>query len=138
MMRQLAGSAWRLTAGEWRLVAGACLMAPIAAITVRAFAPLRALRLFTPRASRHTELPPARIATIVDAVLTLAHARCLTKALVLHGLLSRRGVASDLVLGVAVDDRRMRAHAWLERDGCILIGAGEQRYATVWRAGAGA
>jgi len=137
-MRQLAGSARQLTSPEWQIAAEACITAPVAALAVRALAPSRALRLFTPRVSRHPELSVARIAAIVDAVLTLARARCLTKALVLHNLLLKRGIASEVVVGVAIEDRSMRAHAWVERDGRVLIGAGEREYTTMWRGGSAA
>jgi hypothetical protein len=50
-------------------------------------------------------------------------ATCLTQALAAQLLLSRRGYASQLRIGVTRASReRLRAHAWLESDGLILIG----------------
>lgn len=67
-------------------------------------------------------------------------ATCLTQALAAQLLLSRRGHASRLRIGVTRPaDERLRAHAWLERDGVILIGgAGVAAYtplSTAARAG---
>ena len=50
---------------------------------------------------------------------------CLTQALAARYLLSRGGVPSVLQIGVARDEGELQAHAWLERDGVVIIG-GEQ------------
>ena len=57
-------------------------------------------------------------------------ATCLTQALAAQILLSRRGYASRLRIGVArAPGARLRAHAWLESDGLIVIGgAGVEAY----------
>jgi hypothetical protein len=48
---------------------------------------------------------------------------CLTQALAARYLLARRGVDSTLRIGVARDSGApLRAHAWLERNGTVLIG----------------
>lgn len=48
---------------------------------------------------------------------------CLTQALVLQYLLLRRGDHSaKLHIGVTKHDGELRAHAWVERDGKVLIG----------------
>jgi hypothetical protein len=48
---------------------------------------------------------------------------CLVRALAAQALLGRRGYASQLRLGVAGGSGRVfEAHAWLERDGHVLIG----------------
>jgi hypothetical protein len=50
-------------------------------------------------------------------------ATCLTQALAAQFLLSRRGYASRLRIGVArAPGARLRAHAWLESDGLIVLG----------------
>ena len=55
---------------------------------------------------------------------------CLVRALAAQALLARRGHASELRLGVGGGSgRAFEAHAWLERDGRILIGGPvEARY----------
>jgi hypothetical protein len=44
-------------------------------------------------------------------------AGCLTRSLLLARLLRRRGVATDLRVGVRRSPDALEAHAWLERDG---------------------
>lgn len=51
-------------------------------------------------------------------------ATCLTQALVTQILLALRGHESHLRIGVAKDGHgRLEAHAWVEREGCVLIGS---------------
>jgi hypothetical protein len=50
---------------------------------------------------------------------------CLTQALAARYLLSRGGISSVLRIGVARSGEDLQAHAWLERDGVVIIG-GEQ------------
>jgi len=50
-------------------------------------------------------------------------ATCLKTALVLAWILGRRGVATTLRLGVSRQDGWLTAHAWLERDGQVILGA---------------
>jgi hypothetical protein len=53
---------------------------------------------------------------------------CLTQALTVHVLLARRGVQSDVRIGVMRDSQgEFTAHAWLERDGNILIGEADHK-----------
>lgn len=48
---------------------------------------------------------------------------CLARALTAYVLLARRGVATELRIGVArPQNRPLEAHAWLEREGRVLIG----------------
>lgn len=48
---------------------------------------------------------------------TLFPATCLTRSLLLYWLLHRRGVESDLRIGVRVTQGSLAAHAWVECDG---------------------
>jgi hypothetical protein len=136
-MAPLARSAWRLSAREWRVVWEACATAPFASLGVHVLSPARAVRFMraAERPGVDTPMAPERIAAIVDAALTLLHARCLTKALVLQRMLARRGFTSEVVVGVASDAGALLAHAWLERDGRVMIGSGRREYAPLWRAG---
>jgi hypothetical protein len=48
---------------------------------------------------------------------------CLVQALAAKALLSRAGYPTLIRIGVAAsEDGKLRAHAWLERDGEIVIG----------------
>lgn len=53
-------------------------------------------------------------------------ATCLSSALALQRLLARNGHDSELHIGVAGKAGEFAAHAWLERDGRILIGEEER------------
>jgi hypothetical protein len=51
------------------------------------------------------------------------------KGLTLQWLLSRRRVSTRLWLGVQLQEATLRAHAWLEHDGRVIIGRpGGERY----------
>jgi len=55
-------------------------------------------------------------------------ATCLTRAQALQIMLARRGVSTRLMLGVArPNSDEFRAHAWLEKDGEIVIGGTERK-----------
>jgi hypothetical protein len=51
------------------------------------------------------------------------HVKCLARALTTQVLMSRRGYAPDLRIGVAKDQNNcLEAHAWIELEGCVIIG----------------
>lgn len=50
------------------------------------------------------------------------NATCLKKALVLSWLLGRRGIRTELRIGVARDNGRITSHAWLVYDGQTVLG----------------
>jgi len=53
----------------------------------------------------------------------LGNRPCLAVAMATHWLLYRRGVGTDLRIGVKQDGTgRLEAHAWVERNGSVLIG----------------
>lgn len=54
-----------------------------------------------------------------------ADSRCLMRSLVLISLLSRRGIAADLVIGVRTDRGEFRAHAWVEHESRALLPSDE-------------
>ena len=67
-------------------------------------------------------LPFLEIQNIGHLVNTAArhgpfHATCLTRSLLLVWLLNRRGVSSDLRIGVRLTQGALEAHAWVECDG---------------------
>jgi len=53
---------------------------------------------------------------------------CLRQALLLHHLLARRGITSDLRIGVRSGADGFAAHAWVERHGAVLIGGDESAH----------
>ena len=86
-------------------------------------------RLGTMRAPRaRPSRPPAeRVTWAVEAVSRrIPKATCLTQAVSAQLLLRQFGYDSNLCLGVARSPRgEFSAHAWLERDGSIVIGGAE-------------
>ncbi|MBI4382315.1 MAG: lasso peptide biosynthesis B2 protein [candidate division NC10 bacterium] len=78
-----------------------------------------------------------RLAWLVEVAgrYTPVTATCLKKALVLSWLLGRRGTQTGVRIGVAREKGRLKAHAWLDLDGQVIIGHQElERYETLLRA----
>jgi hypothetical protein len=75
---------------------------------------------------RHGYLSGLRLGRAVIGSLRLlpTDSRCLTRSLVLTGLLARRGIASSLIIGVRPDPEFV-AHAWVEYAGEPLLPPGE-------------
>lgn len=58
-------------------------------------------------------------------------ATCLTRALALQIMLSRKGLPTELFLGVGHSKaKEFIAHAWIERDSAILIGGSDRKIAS--------
>ena len=53
------------------------------------------------------------------------HALCLPRALAAHAMLRRRGIASQLCLGVAREGDELAAHAWVEIGNNKIVGGSE-------------
>lgn len=92
---------------------------------------LRLARLF--RSSSGS--PAGLVAATRTAARHVPGASCLTQAIALHLLLERRRIASHLVVGVASTDGRFHAHAWVDRDGEVLIGGDVARFDPLLRLG---
>jgi hypothetical protein len=70
--------------------------------------------------------PDQVITAIHKASRILGENSCLSQAFAGQLLLTRRGYLSKLRIGVLKeDDGRLRAHAWLEREGVAIIGGPE-------------
>ena len=76
------------------------------------------------RVSRPADFCPpehvARTAWFVDAGGRLIGLRCLTQSLALARLLARRGIETDVRIGIRTDGGRLLAHAWVEWTGRTL------------------
>ena len=90
--------------------------------------PFRAVRGFLARSAAGAVKPegpdPMRgVLWSVNALAAVLNATCLPCALAVHTLLGRRGIVSDLQIGIS---RRpgspLEAHAWVERNGAVIIG----------------
>jgi hypothetical protein len=78
-----------------------------------------AARLLRDRVARRRACPPERLAAIVARASAWCWPapRCLARALVLARLLARHGLDAHLVVGVATEQGRFAAHAWVEHQG---------------------
>lgn len=63
----------------------------------------------------------------VAARYELYRPSCLSQALAAWWLLARRGVVTSVRIGVQKDRRGFSAHAWVERDGMIIMGGADAR-----------
>jgi hypothetical protein len=69
--------------------------------------------------ARHPPMSQSEVQALAEAVNIAArhtpfHATCLTRSLLLCWLLKRRGVASELRIGVNLASGTLQAHAWVE------------------------
>jgi len=85
------------------------------------------LERFPPRTNleREAATPHGRAAQTAQMVNLadrhgLVHPSCLAKSLTLWWLLRRRGIPSDLRIGIRKENKKFEAHAWVERDGTAL------------------
>ena len=115
---------------DWRLLFEAMLIVPAIRIALWLL-PFRFVLAFAQRPSA----PAGNVTTerVLHAVHAIARrvprATCLTRSLSAMLMLARHGYPSTLRLGVAKEDDRVAAHAWLERDGVTILadmdGAGQ-------------
>jgi Transglutaminase-like superfamily len=91
--------------------------------------PLRVVRRMAawarPTAPRRAPTSPQRIVWAVSVARRFVpRATCLSQALAAHALLAQYGHRAELRFGVRKSPvGRLVAHAWIEREGQILIGA---------------
>lgn len=129
-----AGRRWPIAACV--VAVRAALLLPVAALAVRGLRLERALRLVAsvplPSLGPGCE-PAAPIAHVVHAVTSRLGGGCLTRAVVLHAVLTRRGRPAVVVIGTRRVGLAMRAHAWVELDGRVLSVDGANGYLALCR-----
>jgi hypothetical protein len=133
-MRRLAKAA-RLSAGDWCVLLRAGALLPVARIAVRVltFRGIRSWVQQRPLRSKHGRRRPAspeRVAYLVDlaARYCLWKPTCLERSLTLYRLLRKMGVEARFVVGTKVPPAGFAAHAWVEHNGRVLGGQGEDGY----------
>ena len=109
-----------LTAAEKGLFLKAAMLSPLFWLGLRVFglARLQAWIDHTPLAKK-TSYSVAELQGIGAVVNSAAHyapgpVTCLTRSLLLRWLLRRRGIESDLRIGVQLVQGQLDAHAWVE------------------------
>lgn len=130
----------RLSRGQRRALLRATGLVSIVRVALRVLPFERLRRMLSRFAHAPPDVSPATQPEIDTIVWSLSAAgrtlpdagRCLIEALAGHVLLARRGVPTDLRIGVARDpDGTFKAHAWLERGDRVVVGqlgAELQRY----------
>lgn len=134
-MHRLARFA-RLAPWERRVLLRALLLLPLSMVRIRRLGVSRALLAAEPAARR--PLPQvasqAAVARRIAALVEVAarhgpfRATCLPICVTLQRLLRERGIDAQLHVGVRKAGHRLEAHAWVEREGSVLLdtgGAGE-------------
>lgn len=120
----------RFSAREVRLALAALRWVVDARVSLRVL-PLRAVYARFDRAQARLALSGACDARCVrDVAIAVRRvgrlvpgATCLPQALSMRAMLARRGVVGELRLGVARNKLGVvEAHAWVEVDGCVVIG----------------
>ena len=136
--RRLIGRALRLDRRERVRAARALgwLITATVALRVLSYATLtRAIGRIPIGRSSRTAITPAECAVAIRRASRLWPAQCLPQAIAGYCLLRRGGMSPAIRLGVAVEDCRLDAHAWLECDGSTVIGGEVDRRYTPLAAG---
>lgn len=132
-----------LSAAQWRLLLAALGLLPLIGLGLRVVG-LRRVQVALARTRPGSAVDRALDAPQVDAIARLVaaaarhgpyKARCLSRSLALQWLLRRRGMETDLRVGVRKVAGRLEAHAWLERDDVPLVDLADvrERYAAFER-----
>jgi len=131
MLRGL-NTASGLSWGDWCILAQAWILLLVANLALRAL-PFWRVRDLPVRGLRHSDIrePSDAWATIhglrrlVDIAgrFHLIPMHCLPRAFALQWVLGRRGVRTELRIGVRKEAKGLRAHAWLEHEGRHIGGA---------------
>lgn len=141
--RRKIGKLLRLPAADRLLLLRAAVWLPAVDLGLRAFGFARLRRVLARGAAPRPAGPPdpARWAEVERVAWCVAAAarhhlyptRCLTRSLVLWRLLARRGIPSELQIGVRKEERELLAHAWVECAGRPVAETGdvERRYASM-------
>ncbi len=122
----MIGKLARLGSLSWperRVLLQAVLLLPLFAVGIRmlGLARLRAWVVCAPATSpvSRAAVEPARMGALINSAGANlpAPATCLTRSLLLDWMLRRRGVHSELRIGVRMTGGAFDAHAWVECDG---------------------
>ena len=139
------GIRWRriggLTPSERRLLAEAWVLSVVVATGLRVLRFNRLLALLerlrtVGRVTATTDVTPHRAAKLVEAAASRTPATtCLTNALVLHEILWRRGVETEVLIGAKPAGAAIEAHAWLRHRNEALLGGDGTGYVPLWQHG---
>lgn len=113
-LRKIAGLSMR----DWRVLAEVMATLVIIEVALRAVRPPRllswAMRALPGDGVEMSRESIERTAWLVRVGSRLTRQRCLTQSLTLARVLGRRGVTTQVQIGVRTEDGTLRAHAWVE------------------------
>jgi len=120
-----------LSIEEWRLLLVSIVLLPLTALALYIIGFKKTKVLMTKFIPLHTENAKSgaerlKIAERVARMVTIAanhsfySANCLKKALVIWWLLKRKGITTELKIGVKKEGDNLQAHAWVELNGTPL------------------
>jgi hypothetical protein len=131
-------AAWRLHPWEWRVLVETAVVAPFVEVQLRRgpLADLVAWSADGVRGAAPGTWPSPRVERLSRLV---AHAydrlpmpsTCLRRSLVVARLLTRRGVAAQVKLGVRRSGVDLQAHAWVEANGQV-VGEGDEGFSSLF------
>ena len=127
-MRRRLAAARRLTLGEWQVLGEAWICLLFVHLTLPFLQLERVQRVLgglqagarRSRAPREEPIPRLVALTRMATRLQPGRIRCLQRSLALQLVLRRRGVATELCIGVRREGARLLAHAWLDHEGVPL------------------
>jgi hypothetical protein len=137
-MRGKLAKFWALTPAERRSFISAVMLLPLFSLVLRVFGLVRLQGWIERAPFTATRVPPVTelktIGEVINAAARYApgSVTCLTRSLLLRWLLRRRGIASELRIGVQLVQGQLDAHAWVEFEGVPINDAPDvaQRFAT--------
>ncbi len=110
--------------GDWRVLGESVVTLLVVSIALRVVAfPRLVAWAKRPGAAPGAPWPMKRVQHTAGLVALASRAtgtRCLARSLTLTRVLARRGVTSDLRIGVRPENCRLKAHAWVEWMGTAL------------------
>lgn len=136
-MSDRIGALRALTWTEWVFAGRVAVRIPLAALAARCLSLGRASRAMAELPRAGSPLSVSRAARLVDGVGRALHASCLTRALVLHGVLARWGEPASVVIGTSRTVDGIRSHAWVEHAGQVVSPEGADGYLPLCRVDTG-
>ena len=129
--------AWALPWTEWLFLIQAAILLPAVVLGLKLLPFKTLLALLQRRGTVVCDawgkgiVNPDRAAYLIDMVSRyhVLKPTCLQKALILYGLLRRKGVEVELMIGVTKIKGALEAHAWLEYHQRVILGGPVERYA---------
>ena len=124
--------AWELSRSDWFQLVNITFLIFAIRSALRLLRFRNISRLFHKKAASESGISqdPQHLAYLVGLASRyhILNPTCLEKALVLYGLLRRRGIEARLRIGTMLNEVGFQAHAWIEYHGSIILGGTDQEF----------